>query len=300
MKSALDKRNFISLVNIFAGSILLAAGFVIFMTPYKVIPGGVYGLGIIMHQFFPEIQVGTFGLLFDIPLMLIGLRIFGRAFGVKTIFAALLVPVLMNTMTYFIGDNPASMFGGHADLSDDMFLVCIFGGVLIGAGMGLIIRTHATSGGTDIIAMIISKYTKLSFSQGVLIADSVIVIFGMLVLKDWRLPLYSLVTIFVSTRVIDFVVDGANYDKLLFIISEKQSEIRSFILDDMGRGGTYIKTSGMYTGADKEMIFLVVSRNEVSRVRAKIKEIDRNAFMVVVNAHETYGEGFKPFSDKDF
>lgn len=300
MKFKFKKRDFVSLLNIFLGSFLMAVGFVLFMNPYTVVPGGVYGLGVVMHQLFPNIQVGTWGLMFDIPLMLIGLRVFGRMFGMKTIFAALLVPLLMNIMTHFIGSDPVTMFGGHMDLTDDMFLVCIFGGVLIGAGMGFIIRTHATSGGTDIVAMLINKYTRFSFSQGVLMADSVIVLFGMVVLGDWRLPLYSLVTIFVSTRMIDFIIDGASYDKLLFIISEKHSEIKDFILVDMERGGTYVKASGMYTGAAKEMIFLVVSRNEVSRVRAKIREIDNDAFVVIANAHETYGDGFKSFSDKDF
>ena len=279
------------------GSVILSAGFVLFMNPYRVVPGGVYGTGIVLHALVPSVQVGTFGLMLDIPLLLIGLKVFGRMFGVKTVCSALLIPVVMNGMTYLIGENPATMFGGNMNLSQDMFLVCIFGGVLIGAGLGMIIKTEATSGGTDIVAMLLVKYARFSFSRGVLLVDSLVVIFGMVVLGDWRLPLYSLVTIFVTTRVIDFIVDGASYDKLLFIISDRNDDIREYILEKMGRGGTFIKSSGMYTGAGREMIFLVVSRSEVSAIKGMIKEIDPQSFVVIVDAHQTYGDGFKAFPD---
>ena len=107
-----SRRRIKSVLWLVCGSILMSAGFVLFMNPYQVVPGGVYGLGIVLHALFPSIQVGTFGLMFDIPLLLIGLKVFGRMFGAKTVTAALLIPVLMNTMTYFIGENPATMFGG--------------------------------------------------------------------------------------------------------------------------------------------------------------------------------------------
>ena len=105
------------------GSVILSAGFVLFMNPYRVVPGGVYGTGIVLHALVPSVQVGTFGLMLDIPLLLIGLKVFGRMFGVKTVCSALLIPVVMNGMTYLIGENPATMFGGNMNLSQDMFLV---------------------------------------------------------------------------------------------------------------------------------------------------------------------------------
>ncbi len=293
----LTRQNVISWATLIVGTVVMAAGFVLFMNPYRVVPGGVYGLGIVLHELVPSIQVGTFGLMFDIPLLLIAFKVFGRMFGGKTIVSALLIPVVMNAMTYFVGEDPATMLGGHIDLRQDMILVCLFGGVFIGTGLGLIIRSNATSGGTDIVAMLLTRYTKLTFSKGILLVDSMVVIFGLIVLGDWRMPLYSLVTIFVTTRVIDYVIDGASYDKLLFIISEKHEEIRTFVLENMGRGGTYIKSSGLYTRRDKDMIFLVVSRAEVSRVEKTIREIDPEAFVVIVNAYETYGDGFKSFPE---
>lgn len=277
------------------GAALLATAFVLFITPYRIVPGGVYGMGVVLNYLFPAVQVGTYGLSMDIPLLIIAFRIFGARFGTKTIVAAVLTPVIMDTMTLLIGSDPATMFGGKIDLSGDVLLSCIFGGTLMGAGVGLILKTHATSGGTDIVAMIVSKYLHMPISRAVLYVDSLVVLFGLIVLGDWKLPLYSLVTIFVSSRVIDYIVDGGSGDKLLFILSDKHDQIRDYILDGLDRGGTYIKASGMYTGSDKEMIFVVVSRREVSLMRDRIREVDPDAFMIVVDAHETLGEGFKTF-----
>ena len=293
----LARQSVVSWIYVFVGSVVLSAGFVLFMNPYRIVPGGVYGAGIVLHYLFPSVQVGTFGLMLDIPLLLVGMKVFGRAFGAKTIFSALLIPLSMNAMTWLFGESPETLFGGAMNLSQDMFLPCIFGGVLIGAGTGLIIKSHATSGGTDIIAKLLTRYAHIRFSRGILIVDSCVVLFGMIVLGDWRLPLYSLVTIFVTTRVIDFIVAGASYDKLLFIISDRNDDIREYILEKMGRGGTFIKSSGMYTGAGREMIFLVVSRSEVSAIKGMIKEIDPQSFVVIVDAHQTYGDGFKAFPD---
>lgn len=286
-----------SWIYIVVGTFLLAAGFVLFINPYYIVPGGVYGAGVVMNYLFPSIEVGTFGFMFDIPLLLISIKVFGGMFGARTIVAALLVPAFMNLLTFLVGKNPAEMFGGQIDFSNDMIMACIFGGAIIGAGVGLVVKSGATTGGTDIVAMLLTKFTGTAFSRSIFIVDSLVVVFGIIVMGDWKIPLYSLVTIFVSSRVIDFVIDGASYDKLLFIISEKHDELKSFILDEMGRGATYIKSSGMYTNKDKEMVFLVVSRREITAVQNKIKEIDNESFLVVVNAYETYGDGFKSFAD---
>lgn len=291
----MNRQTFRQWLYVVVGAALLATAFVLFITPYRIVPGGVYGMGVVLNYLFPKIQVGTYGLSMDIPLLIIAFRIFGARFGTKTIVAAVLTPLIMDTMTLLVGSDPATMLGGKIDLSNDVLLSCIFGGTLMGAGVGLILKTHATSGGTDIVAMIVSKYLHMPISRAVLYVDSLVVLFGLVVLGDWKLPLYSLVTIFVSSRVIDYIVDGGSGDKLLFILSEKHDRIRDYILDGLDRGGTYIKASGMYTGADKEMIFVVVSRREVSLMRDRIREVDPEAFMIVVDAHETLGEGFKTF-----
>ena len=144
----------LSWMSIITGALLFSTAYVLFINPYNIVPGGVYGLGIILHNFFPNIQVGTFGLCFDIPLLLIAFKIFGAHFGARTIIAALLIPLLMNGLTMIVGADPETMLNGHINLSNDILLSAIFGGVISGAGLGLIFRTHATSGGTDIISMI--------------------------------------------------------------------------------------------------------------------------------------------------
>ncbi len=281
------------------GAFVLAAGFVLFITPYHIVPGGVYGVGIVLHYLFPEVQVGTFGLMLDIPLLCIALWVFGAKFGTKTIVAAVLTPLFMNTMTHFIGENPATMLNGSIDLSGDVLLSCIFGGVLLGVGMGLILRTHATSGGTDIIAMIVHRFTRLPIARCLLIVDSCVVILGLIVMKDWRIPLYSLITIYVSTQVVDWMLDGGGSNKLLFILSEKHELIRKLIIEKLERGGTYIQSTGMFSMEDKQMIFVVLDRNELPVVQDYIRQIDARAFLVVMNAHEIYGEGFKSFIEQE-
>lgn len=307
------------MVTIFIGCVMISAGFVFFINPYKIVPGGVYGLGIVLHNIFPSIQVGTFGYMFDIPLLLTAIALFGKQFGGRTLFAAFLTPGIMNILSAAVYPtrealeslDPSLLLGGAIDLSQHLMLTCILGGTIMGAGLGLIVRSNATSGGTDIVAMILNRYLHIRFSHGVLLADSCVVLTGLVVIGfgvgsesaadgGWLLSLYSLICIFVASRVIDYTIDGASYDKLLFIISNDHSEqLREYIIGDMDRSATYLKASGMYSKDDKEMIFLVVSRREVAQVQRKIKEIDPRAFLVVTDAYDTYGEGFKPFPDKE-
>lgn len=306
------------MITIVIGCAMVAAGFVFFINPYNIVPGGVYGAGIVLHNIFPSIQVGTFGYMMDIPLLLIALIIFGKQFGGRTLFAAFITPGLMNlftTLAYPTKEamqslDPSQLLGGAINLSDHLMLTCILGGTILGAGLGLVVRSNATTGGTDIVAMLLNKYFHIPFSRGVLMADSCVVLAGLLVIGfgfgidtettgGWLLSLYSLICIFVSSRVIDYAIDGASYDKLLFIISNENEKLRHFIINDMERGATFLKASGMYTREDKEMIFLVVSRREVALVQRKVKAIDPKAFLVVTDAYDTYGEGFKAFPESD-
>lgn len=296
-----SRKFWFSWVGITLGALIMAAGFVMFTNPYKIIPGGVYGLGRVLHYVVPSVQTGTFGFMLDIPLMITGIIVFGGAFGAKTVYAALLTPVFMNTLTRYLGENPAdgvSVISRYFDFSDNILVAAIFGGVLIGAGVGLIVKFGATSGGTDIVAMLLVKFAKMKFSTAMFLTESVIVITGMLILQDWKIPLYSLISIFVSAKVLDFVLDGASYDKLLFIMTDRTEEMKEYIINGIDRSGTLIRSKGMYTGQDKEMIFLVVSRRQIAAVQERIKEIDPESFVVVVNAYETFGEGFKPFPEK--
>ena len=312
-----------SMFAIVLGCLIMAVGYSYFVSPYNIVPGGVYGMGIVLHNVFPSIQVGTFGYMIDVPLLASAIIVFGRQFGGRTLFAACLTPGLITLLSWIAFPNqealealdPKQLFGGVIDLSNDLMLASLLGAVLIGLGVGLVLRNQATTGGTDIIAMYLQKFAKMKFSTGILLADSCVVLSGLLVIGfgvgsgadreaveggSWLLSFYSLITIYVSSRVLAYVIDGASYDKLLFIISENHhAELRDFIIEDMDRSGTYIKGKGMYTDQDREMIFVVVSRKEVHLVQNKVREIDPKAFMVVTDAYETFGEGFKQFPDKD-
>lgn len=312
-----------SMFAIVLGCLIMAVGYSYFVSPYNIVPGGVYGMGIVLHNVFPSIQVGTFGYMIDVPLLASAIIVFGRQFGGRTLFAACLTPGLINLLSWIAFPNqealealdPKQLFGGVIDLSNDLMLASLLGAVLIGLGVGLVLRNQATTGGTDIIAMYLQKFAKMKFSTGILLADSCVVLSGLLVIGfgvgsgadreaveggSWLLSFYSLITIYVSSRALAYVIDGASYDKLLFIISENHhAELRDFIIEDMDRSGTYIKGKGMYTDQDREMIFVVVSRKEVHLVQNKVREIDPKAFMVVTDAYETFGEGFKQFPDKD-
>ena len=307
-----------SWILIFVGCSIMGAGFVLFINPYNFVPGGVYGMGIVLHNIFPSVQVGTFGYMFDVPLMFTALLVFGGQFGTRTVLAALYTPGFMNILTRLVYPteeavrslDPALLLNGHLDLSNDLLLTCIMGAVLVGVGQGLVVRQQATTGGTAIVGMLLQKFCGIRFSTGIFLADGFVVMSGLAVIgfgigtgeasaNGWMLTLYSLLMIYASSRVVAYMLDGASYDKLLFIISDHHDQLKKFIIGDLDRSATYIKSRGMYTDAARDMIFLVVSRKEVRQVQHKIKEIDPRAFVVVTDAYETFGEGFKQFPDKN-
>lgn len=293
-----SKKWFISYSLIVIGSIILAAGFVFFISPYKIVPGGVYGIAIVIHYMTEGVfswapsglPIGLMGLIMNIPLTIIGIRILGPRFGVKTVVGFVLTSVFMDLITYLFGEAPL--------VAGDALLSSIFGGVLVGLGLGLIFKSKATSGGSDIVAMILAKYTKMPLGQLMIYVDSVIVLIGLVVFADWKIPLYSWIVIYVTGKTIDIVLQGMSVDKTLFIISDKFVEIRDRIINDLHRGGTYIPGKGMYNGSDKTIIFTVVNRREMALLQEYIHEIDPTAFLTVLEANEILGEGFKSLKEK--
>ncbi len=313
------KQTILSWTYIFVGCLVMAAGFVFFINPYNIVPGGIYGTSIVLHNLFPSIQVGTFGYMLDVPLLILSMWLLGAKLGGRTIAAALTTPFIMNALTWLAYPTQAAMealdpsllLGGTMDLSNDLMLTTIIGSVIIGAGEGLVIRQQATTGGSDIVAMIMQKYAHIKFSNGILMVDGAVVTFGLVVIgfglgsetvtqSSWILSFYSLIAIFVISRVIARVINGAKNDKLIFIISEKKmTQLHDYILKDLDRTATCIKSHGLYTGQDKEMIFLVVSYKEVTGVKLCIKEADPRAFVVVTDAYDTFGEGWKQLPNKE-
>lgn len=285
---------------IVVGTFVMAAGFVLFINPYKIVPGGVYGIAIVIHyltegvfEFWPSgIPIGLLGLSMDIPLTLIGIKVLGPRFGIKTVLGFFLTATFMDTLTYFIGqDDPLG-------LGDQVLLASVFGGVLIGFGLGLIFRSRATSGGSDIVAMMINKYTGLPLGQLMIIVDSSIVLVGLAAFGDWKIPLYSWIVIFITGKVIDITLRGISYEKTMFIISEQHEAIRQKIITDLNRGGTVLMGKGLYNEADRRMIYTNVSRREYQILKDFIRQKDPHAFVTVLDANEVLGNGFKPLREE--
>jgi uncharacterized membrane-anchored protein YitT (DUF2179 family) len=298
LEKKFTRKWFLEYFMILVGAFIISLGFVYFISPYKFIPGGVYGIAIVVHYVTKGlltiapggIPIGLMGLALDIPLTIIGTKILGPKFGAKTVFGFVAVSQFILLLTYFQGDNPL--------VENDPLLSAIFGGVLVGVGIGIMFRSKATSGGSDIIAMIFAKYTRLPIGQLLIYVDSVIVLLGLVVFRDWKIPLYSWLIIFITGKVIDTVIQGISYNKTLFIISEKHEEIRDVIINELDRGGTFIQGKGMFKGTEKNIIFTVVSRKELSILKDFVHKVDPFAFLTVLNANEILGEGFKPLKQE--
>lgn len=267
----------------------MAAGYVLFVSPYKFVPGGVYGIGIILYHLlgFP---VGLTGLALNIPLMIIGVKYLGPRFGVKTVVGFFLASGFIDGLAFLTGNEPLEGI--------EPLLASIFGGVLIGLGLGLIFKAKATSGGSSIIAMLLTKYTRLPLGQSLMIIDALIVLLGLAAFGDWTIPLYSLIIIFITGKVIDVVLEGFSYEKTLFIISDRYEEIAEKILKDLNRGGTFIEGKGMFKKDEKKIIFVNVTRREVAILQDFINQVDPDAFVTVIEASEILGKGFRSLTEK--
>ena len=287
-------RNYLFII---IGALLMAAGYVFFITPNKIVPGGVFGLSIIIHyateglfQWAPEgLPVGVMGLIMNVPLVILGIRVLGPRYGVKTVIGFTLVSVFIDLLTILYGHDPL--------LPDDMLLSTIYGGVLIGFGLGLIFKSKASSGGSDIVALVLAKYTRIRPGMLLIYIDSLIVVVGLLVLKDIQVPLYALIVIFLTGKVVDLTLQGPATQKSLFIITDRYDDVRGKIIGDLNRGGTSMQVTGMFHGDDKKMIFVNVNRREMAILEEYIREIDPDAFLTVINAHEIIGKGFKSLNE---
>lgn len=280
---------FKSYLLIVLGTFIMAVGYVYFISPNRIVPGGIYGISIMLHHLtgFP---IGITALAFNIPLTIVGTRILGPRFGAKTVVAFILTSVFVDLLSYYQGNKPL--------IEGETLVSCIFGGLLIGIGVALTFKAKATSGGTDVVAMILARYTRLPLGQLMMMVDSAIVLLSYLAFGDWKIPLFSWITIFVMGRVVDTVMHGFSYDKTLFIISDKHEEIRNRIIEDLRRGGTFLHGEGMYNHQQKQIIFTVVNPRELYMLEDYIHKVDPEAFVAVLDAYEILGKGFKSLKEK--
>ncbi len=292
MKSTLKKniREYLLLV---IGNFIFALGAVMLVEPYGFAPGGTYGLGIVFHHLW-GVETEFAALCMDVPLLIIGFFILGNRFGIKTIVSTILLPLFMQLLHRVYGyasliePDIVEMTGYQHQI-----IASIFGGVVYGFGLGLVYRSHATTGGSDIIAMILRKYTHLSMGTSTIIVDGLITLSSVVAFGDWKLPMYSWIIIFVESRMIDFILEGPKRAKTLMIITSKSEEIRNFIINDMERGATLIPGKGLYSGEGRDIIYVVLGRREMIRLREIIAKTDPYAFINVIDSAEILGEGFQ-------
>lgn len=269
-----------------AGSFLTAIAIVSFMIPNGIIAGGVSGLAIILNSSFGW-WVGTQMLVYNLVLFLLAFSVLGLGFGVKSIYSSIALSVFIDLMNYL--DFP---FFEAASVADGGLLVAIYGGVLAGLGMGLVMWRGASTGGTDIIAMILSKFSGISTGSGLLLADSLIMVLAIVVLGPLA-AMYGIITIFATSKTIDGVLEGVGNTRTAFIVSRSSEKIKGRILEEMDRGVTMLEAFGGYTGEGRPLIMVAVRRREIPQLRRILKNEDPHAFMVMVNNSEIFGEGFK-------
>ncbi len=280
-----------ALIFIVIGAAVMAIGFAFFIVPYNIVPGGVFSLAISIHQltsgFFgidTGIPVGLMGFVLILPLLLMGRKYMGPRFGTKTVLGFLLTSVFIDALFFLVG------FNDPLGLANDVLLAAIVGGVLVGIGLGFIFKSKATSGGSDIIAMIISKLTGWPIGHLLVYVDTTFILIGLLVFQDWKVVIYSWITIYVTAKVVDMMVEGFNYEKLIYINSSKTNEICQRISSDLNRDGIVYKGLSVKDNYERNIIQIIVNRREIGMIEEMVLQIDKEATITVTNANEVLGK----------
>lgn len=284
---------------IIVGSIITAVAINIFLVPYKIAPGGVTGIAtVIFYLTDGRFSVGLTMLLLNIPLFILGIKFIGGKFFVRTLFGTVFLSLSIDFLQPFASHFANTYLSKLESVSTtpDLLLYSIFGGFIMGIGLGLVFKSGATTGGTDLGARIIVHFIP-SFTMGqvLLIVDALIVLFAAITFKSFLLALYAIVTLFISSKVIDAILEGVNFAKALFIISDEPDEISKRIMLNLDRGVTALKGKGKYTGSDKEVLFCVIHRAQMPQLKEIVKEVDKKAFIVLTDIREVLGEGFKTY-----
>ena len=263
-----------------AGLLLATLGYRLYLIPNNVAPGGFTGIGQIVNHLLPAVGVGMVNLILNVPLFVLSLRSMGLGFGLRSLLSSVALSLLLDYLPV-----PA--------MTDDVLLSAVFGGVLCGVGFGLVLRGHATTGGSDMLASIVHRHVPaLKVSVCLFATDATVVIASGFVF-DAAAAMYALISVFVMNVVIDQVLEGPGLARSHIIITTHGNEIAERILKELDRGVTALDAKGMYSGKDRTMLLCVVSRLEAVRLRAVVFSVDPRAFVIVQNVHEALGEGFK-------
>ena len=268
------------------GAIIQAIGLRLFLVPANLASGGVSGMSQLINH-YTHWPIGLMVLIGNIPLFILGWRFLGGPrFALRTAFAVIVYSVFVDLI-------PRLNIFPAQGLTDDIFLNSLYGAVVSGVGYGLVYRARGTSGGADILALILNHYRGMPMTQSYLMVDSAVVLAAGFVF-GWKQALYAIITLYVSGIVSETVLEGPGTIRTAMIVTNKPEAVAQRVLTDMERGMTILQGKGAYTGAERPVLYCVISRAEVSQLKAILQEVDPQAFMVIGQAHEALGEGFKP------
>ena len=273
------RASIVEYVYVIVGAAVVAIGFNVFLLPNQVASGGVSGISTILHGLFGW-NPGLVQYAFNIPLFLAGVIILGKKFGVKSFIGTITLPFIVLLTNHW------------GPWTDNPLLGALFGGIVVGLGIGLVFKGNASTGGTDLLAQIITKYTGLSLGTSVLLIDGIIAISAAIVF-DLEKGLYALIGLYVTTKTIDIIQLGFSQSKMVYIITLKQDEVRDAIYAEIDRGVTKLPAIGGYTGEARPVLMVVVYQTEFTKLKQLIKNVDPSAFVIVSDAYEVLGEGFK-------
>ena len=281
---------FKDILAIIFGAGIFSFGIYFLVIPFHFYEGGATGITLITYYLF-KIPVSIMNLLINIPLFVLAWKLLGK----KSLYLSLLGTFSVSAWMAIFEAMSLSHRYHHfifTAFKGDILLACIASGVVLGLGLGIIFNAGGTTGGTDILARIFNKYTSLSMGKLMLIVDAIVLITVVVVFQDVRTAMYTLFFILIDTLVIDLIGEGGFAGKGFLIVTSKPEEIAKKVSDDLGRGITFIRGMGYYSRKDLDIVYCVVSRNEMKQMKDIINQIDPFAFITISEAHEILGEGF--------
>lgn len=275
------KKHVFDYILLVLGCMIMAGSTSFFLLPNQLSSGGFTGIATITYYLL-KFPVGAVLIALNIPLLIMSYFRIGKEFLIKSLLGTAFLSIFID------------IFDKFPPLTEDRILACIYGGIIMGIGTSLILKANSSTGGTDLLSYIIKSFKPYYRTSNLIVAiDIVIVALNVIFFKDIEIGLYSAITIYLMGKMIDIIFEGVYFTKMIFIISDKYDEISNRIEENVRRGVTGLKAKGMYTDDEKIMLWCISSRNEAIRVKQICKELDRNSFIVISNAREAYGIGFK-------
>lgn len=275
------KKILIEIIGTIVGSFIMAVGVALFLLPNQLSSGGIAGIATITYYLF-KLPMGTVIMAINIPLFLFSGYKIGKAFFIKSIIGTI-------SLSFFI-----DILDQMEPLTNDRFLACVYGGIIIGIGTAVLLKVNSSTGGSDLISYIAKKYNPtIRTSNIILIIDFVIICLNMLFFREIEIGLYSAIAIYLMGKIIDILFEGIYFTKMMLIISDKSEEIASVIENEIKRGTTGLYGKGMYTNNEKLILMCVAPRKDIARIKLMARKIDRNSFIIITNSREVLGQGFK-------